>query len=260
MVQIERICTTLFALLRSHVATPPTVYNDPPIDTPFKSTSSSQRADEQTHDDLDERILQEINGRVYKDTEGFEGKCFEGKPWSKEAQQIVDEMNPRVVGGRWTGYPERPSQDAFLDWLFGLQSQFIANRRSTYHASPDLPLAGSECKRKPDIFLAHFDASKDERHHNWAEVQVIGELKQSKIRGMDTAELLKFCGNACELFASQPTRRFLHGFIIRGSYMELWVFDRSGLSAASSSTFIMIRIASSRLWSATLSCLMRSLV
>ena len=138
-------------------------------------------------------------------------------------------MNPRVVGGRWTEYPERPSQDVLLNWLFGLQNQFITNRRSTYHASPDLPLAGSECKRKPDIFLAHFDTTNDERHHSWAEVQVIGELKQSKIRGMETAELLKFCGNAREVFASQPTRRFLHGFIIRGSYMELWVFDRSGL-------------------------------
>ncbi|KAJ8113967.1 hypothetical protein ONZ43_g5016 [Nemania bipapillata] len=175
----QEILAALLSLLRNQVATPPTVYNEPPIDTPFKSTSSSQRADEPTHDDLDERILQEINGCVYKDTEGFYEKYFEGKPWSKEAQRIVDEMNPRVVGGRWTEYPERPSQGAFLDWFFGLQNQFITDRRSTYHASLDLPLAGSECKRKPDIYLAHFDTTNDERHHNWTEVQVIGELKQS---------------------------------------------------------------------------------
>ena len=165
----------------------------------------------------------------HKDTVGFYEKYFEGKPWSKKAQQIVDEVNPQIVGGRWTEYPERPSQDAFQDWLFGLQNKFIANRRSTYHSSPDPPLAGSECKRKPDIFLAHFDASNNKRQNNWAEVQVIGELKQSKIRGMETAELLKFCGNAREVFASQPTRRFLHGFIIRGSHVELRIFDRSGL-------------------------------
>jgi Fungal protein kinase len=57
----------------------------------------------------------------------------------------------------------------------------------------------------------------------------MGELKQSEIRGKYTEELLVFYGHAREVFASQPTRRFLHGFFIRGSFMELWVFDRSGL-------------------------------
>ncbi len=38
-----------------------------------------------------------------------------------------------------------------------------------------------------------------------------------------------FCGNAREVFKNQPTRRFLHGFIIRGSMVELWIFNRSGL-------------------------------
>jgi len=57
---------------------------------------------------------------------------------------------------------------------------------------------------------------------------VIGELKQSEIRGEYIKELLRFSGHAREVFAAQPTRRFLHGFIIRGSSMELWVFDRSG--------------------------------
>ncbi|KAI1102834.1 hypothetical protein F4804DRAFT_342923 [Jackrogersella minutella] len=32
-----------------------------------------------------------------------------------------------------------------------------------------------------------------------------------------------------QVFANQPTRLFLHGFYIRGSLIELWVFDRSGL-------------------------------
>jgi hypothetical protein len=31
------------------------------------------------------------------------------------------------------------------------------------------------------------------------------------------------------VFASQPTRLFLHGFYICGAVIELWVFDRSGL-------------------------------
>lgn len=41
--------------------------------------------------------------------------------------------------------------------------------------------------------------------------------------------LLRLCRSAHQVFASQPTRLFLHGFYIRGSLIELWVFDRSGL-------------------------------
>ncbi|OBT92993.1 hypothetical protein VE01_08637 [Pseudogymnoascus verrucosus] len=41
--------------------------------------------------------------------------------------------------------------------------------------------------------------------------------------------LLRLCRSAYEVFTSQPTRLFLHGFYIRGSLTELWVFGRSGL-------------------------------
>ncbi|KND86276.1 hypothetical protein TOPH_09086 [Tolypocladium ophioglossoides CBS 100239] len=41
--------------------------------------------------------------------------------------------------------------------------------------------------------------------------------------------LLTLCGHARKVFAGQPTRLFLHGFYLRGSLMELWVFDRSGI-------------------------------
>ncbi|KAJ0160361.1 hypothetical protein CTA2_8110, partial [Colletotrichum tanaceti] len=41
--------------------------------------------------------------------------------------------------------------------------------------------------------------------------------------------LLRLCQSAQQVFASQPTRLFLHGFYIRGSLIELWAFDRSGL-------------------------------
>ncbi|KAK5093393.1 hypothetical protein LTS08_008924 [Lithohypha guttulata] len=38
-----------------------------------------------------------------------------------------------------------------------------------------------------------------------------------------------------DVFSAQPTRRFVHGFIVFGVQMQLWVFDRSG--AYSSQTF-----------------------
>jgi hypothetical protein len=59
-------------------ATPPIISNRAALDTPLKSTSSSQQGTEQTHE-IDQRILQEINGCIYKDTKGFYEKYFEGR-------------------------------------------------------------------------------------------------------------------------------------------------------------------------------------
>lgn len=62
----------------------------------------------------------------------------------------------------------------------------------------------------------------------WDHVQVIGQFyHRSCVCYQDG--LLRLCRSAHQVFASQPTRLFLHGFYIRGSLIELWVFDRSGL-------------------------------
>lgn len=225
----QDICEALFTILKGPILTPPTPFDVRLFDTPFKSTSSSQRGNEQIHDYIDERIMQEINGCLYTDTKGFYEKYFEGKEWSAEAERIAQRVNPQVVNGRWTEYPQVPTQDAFLNWFWGFQRNFLQERRTTYYASPSLPLAGSGCKRKPDLFLAPSDPSKYGGKYHWADVLVIGELKQSEIRGKHAEEFLVFCGHGREVFASQPMRRFIHGFFIRGSFMEQWVFDRSGL-------------------------------
>lgn len=62
----------------------------------------------------------------------------------------------------------------------------------------------------------------------WDHVQVIGQFNYRACVGYQNG-LLRLCRSAYEVFASQLTRLFLHGFYIRGSQIELWVFDRSGL-------------------------------
>ena len=164
-----------------------------------------------------------------KDTNGFYKKYFEGRSWSPAAEKIIRATNPRIMDGRWTDYPNPPSQKAFLEWFWAFQARFLRGTRGTYDTSHSAPLDGSDCKRKPDLFLAPSGSTKRDGKYNWTDVWVIGELKQSEIQNEYKKELLKFCGHAREVFKSQPTRRILHGFIIRGSMVELWVFDRSGL-------------------------------
>jgi hypothetical protein len=60
-------------------------------------------------------------------------------------------------------------------------------------------------------------------------LRVLGQEKQSENPKEFKKELTWFCGHAREVFKYQPTRRSLHGLFIRGSTVELWVLDRSGL-------------------------------
>lgn len=55
---------------------------------------------------------------------------------------------------------------------------------------------------------------------------MIGEHKQSS-QGPNEL-LLQLSRYMRDVFSNQPTRRFVHGFFLHGSKMELWVFDRSG--------------------------------
>ena len=55
---------------------------------------------------------------------------------------------------------------------------------------------------------------------------VVGELEESDKKLED--QWLQIGSAVQKVFASQPTRRFVHAFIMTGTEMETWVFDRSG--------------------------------
>jgi len=96
-------------------------------------------------------------------------------------EKIVRAANPQIVDGRWTEYPSPPSQKAFLDWFWTFQTRFFRGTRGSYHTSHSAPLDGLDWKRQPDLFLARSGTTKRNGKYNWADVRVIGELKQSGI-------------------------------------------------------------------------------
>src|SRR2546423_10975152 len=115
------IWKAVFALVESR-ATPATriLAN---VDTPYKSTSSSQQGSEQTHDEVDPRILQEINGSIFMGAEGFYQKYFEGKSWSPKVEEIVRGVKPKIKDGHWTEYPKPPTETKFLEWFEKFQKK-----------------------------------------------------------------------------------------------------------------------------------------
>ncbi|KAF2177088.1 hypothetical protein K469DRAFT_697518 [Zopfia rhizophila CBS 207.26] len=182
----QKICDAVIAIITPK-STPLTISSTLPLDTPLKSTSS-YRADEQTDDDPYERILQEIDGCIYKDA------------WKLLRETLRREGADRS-GGESAGasrsldrIPISPISGCFSGRVLGFQRKCLRRRRGTFYPSLDLPLAGYDCKRKPDPFSAPSSAFKHD--------------------------------------AARPTRRFLHGLTIRRSTIELWVFDRSGPSGS----------------------------
>ena len=64
---------------RANLTTSPSTFAKAVFDTPLRSSSASQKGVEQTHDEVDQRILEELTGRVYYDAKGFYERYFEGK-------------------------------------------------------------------------------------------------------------------------------------------------------------------------------------
>lgn len=172
------IYNALFTLV-TRPATPPRplLYVDQTFDTPVKSTSASQQGSEQTHEEVD---LQEINGCVFRGTKGFYEKYFEGKSWSPKVEEILRGVKLKIKDGRWTQYPNPPTQEAFLKWFGKFQKEHFKGTRGTFETSCERPLPGSEAKRKPDLFLRSSQATKRDGQYNWTNVQVLGELKLSE--------------------------------------------------------------------------------
>lgn len=196
-------------------------------DTLIIHNSASLEGDEQTHQLLDPRIWEEIMQCTHRGVAEFLPKYFEGQKWSQEADSIVTEAMSRYQNNGWVDFPKPPAQAPMLNWFFGLQGQFFANQRLRFYTTHNTPLAGSKARRKLDLFVKqNKNEYPDAVRANWEDVCVIGELKETADK--DKELIIQLAGYAREVFASQPTRHFLHGFTVRGSQMELWMFDRSG--------------------------------
>jgi hypothetical protein len=213
---------------RTNPSTPPTAFENAVFDTPLRSSSASQRGIEQTHEEVDQRILEELTGRVYYDVGGFYERYFEGKSWTNNAKDIYEESRAQYAEGRWSEWPEPSLQAPFFEWFMKFQDTVLSGLRRRYYTSANKVLRGSEADRKLDIFLTPADAALPDGEHDWSNVLVIGEHKQNPDEDRSAKTLVQLAGYVREVFGSQPERRFVPGFTICGSIMRLWMVDRSG--------------------------------
>lgn len=69
------------------------------------------------------------------------------------------------------------------------------------------------------------------KQSSWAQVLAVAQIC---VDGSSLYQegLASLCCHASQVFLLQPTRLYLHGLYIRGSTLELWVFDRAGMYCA----------------------------
>ncbi|EEH33097.1 hypothetical protein PAAG_04150 [Paracoccidioides lutzii Pb01] len=211
-------------------ATPPASIPPTSLGTPIKSTSSSQKGSEQTRELVNPRIFEEIRGCTFRGVEGFFAKYFEGEDWSDKADAICRRVLGPDSDGNWAQFPDPPTQDDVLAWWFRLQEDLLSESRGTYYSTASkADLTGSKAERQVDLLLRARGGSPSQNKHDWRDILVVGELKKSKEEIRTKGTLLQMSRYVREVFAAQPTRRFVHAFAVCGTKMEAWVFDRSGL-------------------------------
>ncbi|ODH44302.1 hypothetical protein ACO22_00922 [Paracoccidioides brasiliensis] len=201
------IWTAVFSLINNFSQTTPPMSIPPSFDsTPVKSNSSSQKGSEQTHELVNPRIFEEIHDCTFQDVKGFFDIYFEEKDWSGKADAICQHVLA-------------PDSDEDL----------LSESHSIYCTTMSkADLTGSKAEQQVDLLLQARGGSLSQNKHNWRDILVIGELKKSKKEIRTKATLLQISCCVHEVFAAQPTRRFVHAFTVCGTKMEAWVFDRSG--------------------------------
>jgi hypothetical protein len=80
--------------------TPPPALENTTSETPFRHSSASQSGTEQTHNEVDQRIFEELAGRIYDDVTGFYDRYFEGMIWTEKTIHIYEDAKAQYVQGR----------------------------------------------------------------------------------------------------------------------------------------------------------------
>ncbi|KAL7796232.1 hypothetical protein V8C43DRAFT_321028 [Trichoderma afarasin] len=174
-----------------------------------------------------EAVLESLRGQfkdsVFRNVDGFLVKYFKNQAWPPAVQDAIrNAKSANIINELSANLFNVADLNALTDWLADFQSvSFTAKLnirlRSESISTPESRFSASIYLETEDISTASGNTRVyGEYHHGDAPVT------------SDDDDYLPFAARAVQVFKAQPTRHFLHAFILHGTTLELWVFDRAG--------------------------------
>ncbi|KAI9781455.1 MAG: hypothetical protein M1816_002376 [Peltula sp. TS41687] len=147
--------------------------------TPVRHSSQSLQHDTPTRIYVEARNLEEIKDCTYRNVDGFFAKYFEGKAWSERTMKIYETVKSRHINGRWTDFPNPPVQDDVITWWLRFQENFLPAEQRVYCSSAKRDLTGRGSRGQLDLFIESKHTHAPGKTHDWKDVEVVGELRES---------------------------------------------------------------------------------
>jgi len=193
--------------------------------TPVKS-SSSRLADTETRDIVERELFFEIKDCTFRNVDGFVDKFFNVESWNREQKAMLKGVMAAHNGKSWTEFPIVPDEKPVWVWFRSLEDRFLSDAPHKLHTTKTANHF-KERKGQMDLFF-QIPATQPGNTPTYKDILVIGEHKKSYDKSRFKEDFLQLTRYVRSVFTDQPTRRYVHAFLLCASMMELWIFDRSG--------------------------------
>lgn len=218
-------------------STPPRQASSSVLQTAWRLTTSSVVDSSEKREKVDQLHHEEL-GAMYVDVpefhEAFFGRIPELETASKSIFQKCTQGKQPLFRQGWKGWPEDAKEDSVLSWLadvFEHILQWAQDYRPTMRrlfVQHDVLLKGPVAKRRPYVGFVNVSEADEAEKYAWSRILVPGVLQSSSNDDTAFKARLDLGRYMTKVFTTQPTRRFVLGFTLCGSWMRLWEFDRLG--------------------------------
>lgn len=194
--------------------------------TPIKENTGCRLGVEESHRVVDRLLGEELDMLLYPNTADFFKSYFPSQDEAFEKSRYL-----RDSDGRWTNWPEEAKEENVLNWFFQTTDVLLGpDRTKQYYSSRNRIVAGSQARRKVDLYLSRRAQGRRKKDHEaqWPAIDVVGELKEAQGPDASNKLLIQLAGYVREIFGSQHTRRFVHAFTLTKQQLRCWVFHRGG--------------------------------
>ncbi|KAL6793193.1 hypothetical protein J3E68DRAFT_438050 [Trichoderma sp. SZMC 28012] len=163
-----------------------------------------------------------LDDNVFRGVDGFLTKYFEKPSWSPALKDTIRGAKSADIVKLSKGIFNIVRLGTLMDWLVDFRSLFFtADPKIRFRCepitTPGLNFSASIYFETEDISTAA------------GSTRVYGEYHHGDAPAASyDSGFLPFAARALQVFKAQPTRYFLHAFILHGTTLELWVFDRAG--------------------------------